>query len=96
MTTAARTRYTGHRFPPEIISRAAWLYFRFPLSLRRVEDMLAARGILSAASRWKAPHGGMPKIHIARAHGTPYTRFSRVTATGSSVKPKPARREECL
>src|ERR687886_1476954 len=46
MTTAARTRYAGHRFLPEIISHAVWLYFRFPLSLRMVEDMLAACGIL--------------------------------------------------
>src|SRR3712207_295503 len=38
--------YTGHRYPPEIISHAVWLYFRFPLSLRMVEEMLAARGIL--------------------------------------------------
>src|SRR5918912_1779545 len=46
MTPATRTRYAGHRFPPEIISHAVWLYFRFPLSLRMVEEMLAARGIL--------------------------------------------------
>src|SRR3712207_2949935 len=46
MTTAARTPYAGYRFPPEIISHAIWLYFRFPLSLRMVEEMLAARGIL--------------------------------------------------
>src|SRR5918912_1408274 len=46
MTTAVRTRYAGHRFPPEIISHAVWLYFRFPLSLRMVEEMLAARGIV--------------------------------------------------
>src|ERR687883_750408 len=38
--------YAGHRFPPEIISHAVWLYFRFPLSLRMVEEMLAARGIV--------------------------------------------------
>ena len=37
--------YVGYRFPPEIISYAVWLYFRFPLSLRMVEEMLAARGI---------------------------------------------------
>lgn len=37
--------YHRHRFPPEIISYAVWLYFRFPLSLRMVEEMLAARGI---------------------------------------------------
>ena len=35
--------YRRHRFPPEVISYAVWLYFRFPLSLRMVEEMLAAR-----------------------------------------------------
>ena len=37
--------YKRHRFPAEIISHAVWLYFRFPLSLRHVEDMLAERRI---------------------------------------------------
>jgi putative transposase len=37
--------YAGYRFPPEVISYAVWLYFRFPLSLRMVEEMLAARSI---------------------------------------------------
>lgn len=46
MMTVARSRYAGHRFPAEIISHAIWLYFRFPLSLQMVEEMLAARGIL--------------------------------------------------
>src|ERR687895_1092120 len=41
-----RSRYAGYRFPPEVISHAIWLYFRFPLSLRMVEEMLAARGII--------------------------------------------------
>ena len=38
--------YRRHRFPAEVIAHAVWLYFRFPLSLRMVEDMLAARGII--------------------------------------------------
>ena len=38
--------YSGYRFPPEIIHQAIWLYFRFTLSLRDVEDLLAERGIL--------------------------------------------------
>src|SRR5512132_222250 len=46
MTMLVPNRYTGHRFPPEIVSHAIWLYFRFPLSLRMVEEMLAARGII--------------------------------------------------
>jgi len=45
MSTACDRLYRRHRFPPEVISYAVWLYFRFPLSLRMVEEMLAARGI---------------------------------------------------
>ena len=37
--------YTGHRFPYEIISHAVWLYYRFSLSYRDVEELLAERGI---------------------------------------------------
>lgn len=38
--------YRRHRFPPEVIAYAVWLYFKFPLSLRMVEDLLAERGII--------------------------------------------------
>ncbi len=37
--------YRGYRFPPEIINHAVWLYHRFCLSFRDVEDLLAQRGI---------------------------------------------------
>ena len=37
--------YCGYQFPPEIISRAVWLYYRFCLSFRDVEDLIAERGI---------------------------------------------------
>ena len=46
MTTSAVPSYAGYRFPAEVISHAVWLYFRFPLSLRMVEELLAARGII--------------------------------------------------
>jgi putative transposase len=46
MTPVAKSPYVGHRFPPEVIGHAVWLYFRFPLGLRMVEEMLAARGII--------------------------------------------------
>ncbi len=46
MTTPACPSYAGYRFPAEIISHAVWLYFRFPLSLRMAEELLAARGIM--------------------------------------------------
>ena len=42
---STKTPYAGHRFPPELISYTVWLYFRFPLSLRMVEEMLAFRGL---------------------------------------------------
>ena len=45
MTTPAFPSYAGYRFSAEIISHAVWLYFRFPLSLRMVDELLAARGI---------------------------------------------------
>src|SRR5713101_6656704 len=37
--------YHRHRFPAEIISHCVWLYFRFALSFRDVEEMLAMRGV---------------------------------------------------
>jgi len=39
-------RYAGHRFPPAIIAHTVWLYFRFALSYRDVEEMLAERGVI--------------------------------------------------
>ena len=41
-----RSRYLRHRFPPDIISHAVWLYHRYCLSFRDVEDLLAERGII--------------------------------------------------
>jgi putative transposase len=37
--------YRGYRFPADVIALSVWLYYRFALSLRMVEEMLAARGI---------------------------------------------------
>ena len=42
---SAAPSYHGYRFPAEIIAHAVWLYFRFSLSFRDVEDLLAQRGI---------------------------------------------------
>jgi putative transposase len=52
--------YKRHRFPPEIIAHAVWLYFRFPLSLRLVEEMLLERGIVvtyETVRRWAVMFG---------------------------------------
>jgi putative transposase len=52
--------YAGHRFPPDVISYSVWLYYRFPLSLRMVEELLAARGIeltYETVRRWSVKFG---------------------------------------
>ena len=43
---STRSRCHKHRFPPEIIGYAVWVYHRFRLSFRDVEDLLAERGII--------------------------------------------------
>jgi len=52
--------HSGYRFLPDVISYAVWLYYRFPLSLRMVEELLAARGIeltYETVRRWVVKFG---------------------------------------
>jgi putative transposase len=52
--------YKCHRFPPEIIAHAVWMYLRFPLSLRLVEEMLLERDVLvsyETVRRWALKFG---------------------------------------
>jgi putative transposase len=52
--------YHGHRFPAEIISHTVWLYFRFTLSFRDIDELLAARGIFvtyKAIRQWTLKFG---------------------------------------
>ena len=44
--TRSTLRYPGFRFPAKIIGHAVWLYHRFTLSFRDIEDLLAERGII--------------------------------------------------
>jgi putative transposase len=58
--TSRSVGYKRHRFAPAIIAHAVWLYFRFPLSLRLVEEMLLERGIVvsyEAVRRWAMKFG---------------------------------------
>ncbi|MBB5798753.1 transposase-like protein [Streptomyces caelestis] len=43
---SASLSYRGHRYPVEVISHCAWLYFRFPLSFREVEELMLERGVI--------------------------------------------------
>ena len=39
--------YKGHRYPAEVIAHCVWLYFRFPLSYREVEELMLQRGVIA-------------------------------------------------
>ena len=43
---AITARYQGYRYPIEVIGHAVWLYHRFALSLRDVEELMVARGVV--------------------------------------------------
>ena len=78
------SRYAGYRFPAEVIVTAVWLYFRFPLSLRMVEEMLAARGIVvshEAVRRWGLKFG---REIAERLHRRAPRRGNKGTSTRSS------------
>src|ERR1700704_829191 len=68
--------YSGYRFPPEIIQQAIWLYVRFTLRLRDVEDLLAERGILvsyETVRRWVNHFGPMIAADLRRRRPKPHT-----------------------
>ena len=71
-----RISYSGYRFPPEIIQQAIWLYLRFTLSLRDVEDLLAERGITvsyESIRRWINHFGPMIAADLRRRRPKPHT-----------------------
>ena len=67
--------YKRHRFPSQIIAHAVWLYFRFPLSLRLVEEMLLERGIVvsyETIRRWGKKFGPEYARRIRRKQPSPH------------------------
>ena len=70
--------YARHRFPPEIIQYAVWLYFRFPLSYRDVEDLLAERGIdvsYETVRRWALKFGQIYAQQLRKTRPCPDVRW---------------------
>ena len=65
--------YKGYRFPPEIISRCVWLYYRFGVSLRDVSELMLARGIEVSheAIRLWTLRFGTEYARRLRPHGEP-------------------------
>jgi transposase-like protein len=68
--------YSGYRFPPEIIQQAIWLYVRFTLSFRDVEDLLAERGIAvsyETVRRWVNHFGPRIAADLRKRRPKPHT-----------------------
>src|SRR5271157_4175187 len=68
--------YAGYRFPPEVIHQAIWLYLRFTLSLRDVEDLLAERGVAvshETVRRWVNHFGPMIAADLRKRRLKPHT-----------------------
>ena len=68
--------YSGYRFPPEIIQQAIWLYLRFTLSLRDVEDLLVERGVAvsyETVRRWVNHFGPMIAADLRKRRPKPHT-----------------------
>src|SRR6476660_1307769 len=77
--------FARHQFPPDIIRHAVWLYLRFTLSFRDVEDLLAERGVdvsYESVRRWALKFGPIfarelrrrrprPSSHASRRNGRP-------------------------
>ncbi len=64
------TPYRGFRFPKPIIQHAVWLYARFTLSLRDVEDLLAGRGITGATKPSECGWRGLDRRSPATSGGS--------------------------
>jgi putative transposase len=70
-----RISYSGYRFPPEIIHQAIWLYLRFTLSFRYVEDLLAERGIeisYETVRRWVNHFGPIIATELRKRRPKPH------------------------
>ncbi|MGB7799423.1 MAG: IS6 family transposase [Pseudonocardiaceae bacterium] len=66
--------YKGFRFPAEIINHCVWLYYRFPLSFREVEEMMLQRGIVvshETVRQWCAKFGQTYANALRRRRGRP-------------------------
>jgi putative transposase len=70
--------FKRHRFPPDVIRQAVWLYFRFTLSIRDVEELLAQRGIevsREAVRCWVNKFGPLMAANLRRRRGPPTGRW---------------------
>jgi putative transposase len=70
--------YSGYRFPADIIQRAVWMYLRFTLSFRDVEELLAERGIMvtyESIRRWVLTFGPVIARRLRARRPKPHSRW---------------------
>lgn len=70
--------FRRHRFPPDVIRHAVWLYFRFSLSLRDVEELLAERGLdlsYETVRAWALKFGRAFAANLRRRRASPTGRW---------------------
>ena len=70
--------FSRHRFPPAVIRHAVWLYFRFTLSFRDVEELLAERGIevsYETVRRWVLKFGPLFARELRRRRPRPSSQW---------------------
>ena len=66
--------YKGHRYPAEIIAHCVWLYYRFPLSFREVEELMLVRGVIvsyETIRQWCAKFGPVYAAGLRRRRPRP-------------------------
>lgn len=91
--------FKRHRFPADVIRQAAFLYFRFTLSLRDVEELMAQRGVevsYETIRRWIARSGRQIAVNLRRRRSAPAAlAFSSALITGCVPNPGEGRLSSC-
>src|SRR3981081_3796827 len=73
-----RPSYSLHRFPPPVIQHSIWLYLRFTLSYRDVEELLAERGLevsYETVRRWVLKFGSRIARRLRQSRPRPTDRW---------------------
>ncbi|MFE5549572.1 IS6 family transposase [Streptomyces sp. NPDC056534] len=74
MVSGVSPSYRNHRYPVEVISHCVWLYFRFPLSFREIEELMLERGVVvsyETVRRWCVKFGQAYANSLRRRHPQP-------------------------
>jgi putative transposase len=91
--------FARHQFPPEMIRHAVWLYVRFTLSYRDVEDLLAERGLdvsYETVRRWVLKFGPLFARELRRRRPRPTSRLRIPTQSGQGFRSDVGHRSDLI